>query len=202
MEVKVCGLTLSDQMDSLNDADYLGLIFVSDSPRNAFNSDADSIRLISTQKVGVFVNSTIQEILDKITLFGLSVIQLHGNESPQFCRELTNRGIRVWKAFPVNESDDLGIVSVYEGCVERAVLDTQCLSKGGSGLKFDWAILDKYSSSLPFMLAGGISPDDVVSIKAITHPGLAGVDINSRFELSPGIKDIESIHKFINSVKL
>lgn len=202
MEVKVCGLTLSDQMDSLNDADYLGLIFVSDSPRNAFNSDADSIRLISTPKVGVFVNSTIQEILDKIRLFGLSITQLHGNESPKFCRELTNRGIRVWKAFPVYESDDLGIVSEYEGCVERAVLDTRCLSKGGSGLKFDWAILDKYSSTLPFMLAGGISPDDVEAIKSINCPLMAGVDINSRFELSPGNKDIESIHKFINSVKL
>ncbi len=200
LEVKVCGMIRREQIETLAGADYIGLIFAGKSPRRV-TEPAENYRNITIPKVGVFVNSTLEDILEKANTYNLSVIQLHGDESPEFCQHLTDSGYRVWKALSVSDSVDLLRANDYDGGVERVVLDTRTPARGGSGQKFDWTILDSYHSTVPFMLAGGITPDDADSIKSIKNQRLMGVDINSRFEVGPGVKDINLVLNFIQSIK-
>ena len=181
--------------------DLLGYIFYAPSKRfvgeqpdaGLFNSDLP--------KVGVFVDENAFEILGLAKNFGFEYIQLHGKENPKTCQILKNQGLKVVKAFSVDDTFEFDKTSVYEGVVDYFLFDTKTKLHGGSGQKFDWKVLKKYTGQTPFLLSGGIGPDDAESILELDHPMLAGVDLNSGFEEEPGMKNIEKLKKFIHELK-
>lgn len=183
--------------------DYMGMIFYQKSPRyidyqlwqNVGDIDSSNIK-----RVGVFVNSGIDFIVEMIDKYKLDLIQLHGNESPNFCSEL-NKFTPIIKAFSISESSDFEQTKAYEGLQGYFLFDTKTPQYGGSGKKFDWAILDAYNGDTPFFLSGGISAEDIQQIKAIKHPRLYGVDLNSKFEIEPGLKDIQLLDQFIKQLR-
>lgn len=200
MKVKICGLNIERQileLDNNCDADYLGFIFFEGSKRRY---DKAPVSLPNKIKVGVFVDAEIGFIQRHIEQHHLDVIQLHGHESPEFCRELSQL-TDVIKAFGIQSFEDLNHLKRYEGTVRYFLLDTKTSLHGGSGLKFDWSILQHYPSETPFFLSGGISPDDAKIIRELSLPNLFGIDINSRFEINPGNKDLTKIEHFIKELK-
>jgi phosphoribosylanthranilate isomerase len=149
------------------------------------------------QKVGVFVNASEEVIFDKIREYDLQAVQLHGDESLDFCRKIKNKGIKVIKAFSIGETGDFKKLNLYENTCDYFLFDTKTSLYGGSGNKFDWKMLSAYTGSTPFFLSGGIAPEDAESIKRLNFPQLFAVDLNSRFETSLGIKDIDKIYQFL-----
>jgi len=184
--------------------DMMGMVFYEKSPRCVDERDADKINALSLTipKVGVFVDATKGTILNKVERFHLQFVQLHGNESSEFCRELRKGGVKIIKAFQIKTSEDLKTCLLYEDCCDYFLFDTPTSKYGGSGNKFDWKILSAYSGTTPFILSGGISPEDAGNIKQLNFPQLFAIDLNSRFEIAPGVKDIESIKRFLLSMPM
>lgn len=184
--------------------DFLGFIFYPKSPRYMCNTltkaDLDSLPA-SIQKAGVFVNESLETILQHTTNFNLDIIQLHGNESPEMCQELRKNKLTVFKAFSVDENFDPSSISSYENAVDYLLLDTKTKGHGGSGRKFDWSILDKIKSEKPIILSGGIGPDDAKVINTLAHPNIVALDLNSRFEDEPGLKNTNSLQLFFNELE-
>jgi phosphoribosylanthranilate isomerase len=210
MNIKVCGITQFkqlQQLDALN-IDYAGLIFYKDSPRYMGDKitgkqikDAD----FDIKKVGVFVNPGYSELLDAIDEYGLDIVQLHGNETPEMCEEL-NGEVEVIKAFRIAGDDSINIdemVMLYDAACDFYLFDTAGLKEsfGGTGQQFDWSILKKAKIEKPFFLSGGIGPDDAQKVKAFKHPDFFAIDVNSKFEMAPGIKDMAAILKFLQGFK-
>ena len=198
MNIKVCGLTQLkqlQQLDALNVA-FAGLIFHKDSPRYVVGKiakdelkDAD----FDLKKVGVFVNADYDEIMQMIDDYGLDVVQLHGDETPELCEELSDE-VEVIKAFSIGDKitsiDDM--IVDYDDVCDYYLFDTASKNGkvGGTGEKFDWKLVKKSKIEKPFFLSGGICLDDLELIKSFKHPDYYGIDVNSRFEKSPGIKDM------------
>ncbi len=200
MNIKVCGITGMKQLQQLDglDIDFAGLIFYKDSPRylgeKISKKDLKSADF-DLKKVGVFVNPELIDVLDAIDDYGLDAVQLHGEESPQMCEDLGSE-VEVIKAFLVKEKSDIDkMVAPYDGVCDYYLFDTGGLKEsfGGTGQQFDWGLLKKARIEKPFFLSGGISVEDAEKVRAFTHPDLFGVDINSRFETSPGVKDMKLI---------
>lgn len=186
------------------DIDWMGMIFYPQSPRFITSPPQVETRLFQKiTKVGVFVNANNREIISTVNRFSLDIIQLHGNESVQQITALRSENPRtkIIKAFSILHEGDLNKVQQYETAVDYALLDTKTHKYGGSGEKFDWSIINHYQSELPFILSGGIDIDDTHAIKSIQHSKLAGIDINSRFEISPGIKNISKIQELIQKIR-
>lgn len=184
------------------DIDFMGMIFYDKSPRFAGNLSEDDISgLIEPPKerVGVFVNAEMNYILDMAKKYNLNLIQLHGNESPEFCNTLRET-MPVIKVFSIETEADIEHTKAYEGLCKYFLFDTKTPQHGGSGKKFDWRILDAYTGNTPFLLSGGISPEDGSAIKTIKHPKFCGVDLNSKFETEPGVKNIPLLEKFIKEL--
>ena len=187
------------------------------------------VNIKTIKKVGVFVNADMDFVLDKIKQFDLNVVQLHGKETPQYLSELkaSLRGtkqkneelkadaftsnnsssiihhpslIEVWKAFSVDETFDFQTTTPYEKRADKFLFDTKTPHHGGSGQKFDWHILAHYTGETPFFLSGGISAADTEGVKNITHPQLFGLDINSKFEIVPALKNVPLLEKFIHAI--
>ena len=210
MNIKVCGITQFKQLQQLEalNIDYAGLIFYKDSPRYIGNKitgkqikDAD----FDIKKVGVFVDPGYSELLDAIDNYGLDIVQLHGNETPEMCEELSGE-VEVIKAFRIGGDESIDIdemVADYDEVCDYYLFDTAGLKEsfGGTGQQFDWGILKKAKIEKPFFLSGGIGVDDAAKVKAFTHPDFFAVDVNSRFELSPGLKDMAAILKFLQAFK-
>ena len=209
MNIKVCGITQFKQLQQLEalNIDYAGLIFYKDSPRYMGDKitgkqikDAD----FDIKKVGVFVDPGYSELLDAIDEYGLDIVQLHGNETPELCEELSAE-VEVIKAFRIpDKSIDIDeMVADYDAVCDYYLFDTAGLKEsfGGTGQQFDWGILKKAKIEKPFFLSGGIGVDDAAKVKAFTHPDFFAVDVNSRFELSPGLKDMAAILKFLQAFK-
>lgn len=188
-----------DNVEELSELtlDYMGMIFYDQSPRFV---ETDDFPPVPFEKVGVFVNAGIEYIKEKIGHYGLQLIQLHGNESPDFCKEL-NKTIPVIKAFSISGITDLEQTKDYENTCSYFLFDTKTPKYGGSGQKFDWHVLDYYKGNTPFFLSGGISFNDNDIIKRIKHPRFYGIDLNSRFEKQLGLKDIELIKQFIKALR-
>lgn len=205
MKVKVCGMRDAENIRQLSETgiDYMGLIFYPASPRHVAERPGFLPAASSGIKLtGVFVDAPLGDILEKWKGYSLSAVQLHGNESPDFCRRVkAETGAEVIKALHVASAGDMEKGYVYEGCCDFLLLDTACKGYGGSGIRFDWGLLDGYSLGVPFFLSGGIDLSCAGRIASAGNPKLAGVDINSRFETSPGIKDIELIKLFVNRIK-
>jgi indole-3-glycerol phosphate synthase len=201
-KVKVCGMKYPHNIRELSalPIDMIGLIFYEKSPRYAGDLDAKDMETLpsSIQKTGVFVNAEKEYILAKIERYGLQQIQLHGNESPGFCRELKATGVKIIKAFPVCEAGDIAACLPYEDACDYFLFDTKTDRFGGSGEKFDWKILEAYRGVTPFFLSGGIDSADIESIRNLNHPMLYAIDLNSKFETAPGLKDINKVGQFLS----
>lgn len=209
MRVKVCGITQALHAQQITDAgaDFVGFIFYPPSSRYVYKSmSANEIKkLRNINKVGVFVNADVDDVLRTVDNCGLYLVQLHGNESPRYCEKISQY-ITVIKAFRVSAGDNiLWKIKDYYDETDLFMFDTEGVSYGGTGKKFDWQLLKDVNIGKPFFLSGGIGPDDVDSIRQFQQNAVAkdlfALDINSRFETSPGIKDIQQVTTFIRNVK-
>ncbi|MDY8134191.1 phosphoribosylanthranilate isomerase [Aquimarina sp. 2201CG5-10] len=209
MKLKVCGMKYQDNIEAVSalSPDYLGFIFYEKSSRN-FESHIPSIPS-TIKKVGVFVDASLEFISEKVKQYNFRAIQLHGNESADFCKKLKelypsdpNSGddnqIEIWKVFSVKEEFDFDKLKPYEGIVDYFLFDTKGKEKGGNGYTFDWSLLNNYSSNTPFILSGGIGLDEIDKLKDIFETDLPiyAIDVNSKFEIKPGLKNITEIEKF------
>ncbi len=187
----------------LLEPDYIGFIFYPGSKRYVQEPDPEVFRKIphGISKVGVYVDENIEKIKRMVADLNLDLVQLHGDETPEDCMKLKNSGIRVMKAFRISHSIDDEVMSDYEDSCEYFLFDKSGPGFGGTGDKFDWGVLDGYWLSKPFFLSGGIGPDDITTILELDRPDIAGIDINSRFETEPGLKDIHKAADFIKSIR-
>jgi phosphoribosylanthranilate isomerase len=205
--IKICGMREPENIRKVTELkpDVMGFIFYRYSPRYAgevLNPEIIAEFPSYIRRAGVFVNSTLKEITTTVRKFSLDIVQLHGNESPEMCRRLSETGITVIKAFNIEESTGFGLCSEFINGTKYFLFDAPTVIHGGSGNKFDWKILHKYDLGHPFFLSGGISPRDVSNVLGITNPAFHGVDLNSRFEVKPGLKDIDTLKKFIYEIRL
>ena len=206
IRVKVCGMHDLLNVKEIAEAkpDFMGFIFYPGSPRyvgvepcmGLFQNVASP-----TKKTGVFLNENNHKILDISSRTGLDIIQLHGNESPASCFQLKSSGLIIIKAFNIEKDFDFEFLKQYALACDYFLFDTKSEKKGGSGMKFNWEKLEEYSMEKPFFLSGGIEPEDAGVIRSIENRGLFAVDINSRFETSPGIKDFALVKTFIDEIK-
>ena len=205
MIIKVCGMREAENIRKVAalGVNWMGFIFYAKSPRAVDGTLLLQADLLSVgqKRVGVFVNASVASLMEAANRYRLDYLQLHGRESPEDCYALQKRGYSLIKAFQVATSEDLERTKAYEGRVDYFLFDTKCESYGGSGRQFDWSVLEAYKGETPFLLSGGIRPNSVASIQAFHHPRLAGIDLNSGFEIRPGLKDIEKLKIFIKQIK-
>ena len=180
--------------------DMMGFIFWPKSSR--YISERPDYLPKHVKRVGVFVNEDPEQIKQLAADYRLDYIQLHGQESPEQISHLSplTSHLSIIKAFNIATAEDLLQTQPYEGVVDLFLFDTKGKSVGGNGEKFDWDELDAYHGSTPFLLSGGIGPDDAERVNAFHHPKCIGIDLNSRFELSPGLKDINKLKEFLKFV--
>jgi phosphoribosylanthranilate isomerase len=204
MKIKVCGLRDPENIKQVIalSPDYVGFIFYDKTPRFVGELPVEILKTIPSNiiKTAVFVNETAESIEALIAKYNFDAIQLHGNESPAFCALFKGR-VKVIKAFGLSDEFDFDQLYNYVDHVDVFLFDKKTSIYGGSGKVFDWDILDKYNLDKPFFLSGGLSPDNLAEIQNITHPQFYGVDLNSRFETEPGIKNIEKLDKAFALIK-
>jgi len=209
MIIKVCGMREADNVRKLTEGeapDLMGLIFYEKSPRYVDRNSADLnfFRGLKTPKVGVFVDAEIENILQNINDFGLDYVQLHGSESVAFIQKLKKLSrVRIIKVVKVGAEIDWEELRPFEPLVDLFLFDTQTTKFGGSGVQFDWTVLESYPLQKGFLLSGGVDEGSVEAIEALASkvPLLLGVDINSRFETSPGVKDTAKVQRFLKMVR-
>lgn len=223
--IKVCGMRDADNINDVSalDINWMGFIFYPKSPRyvRQISSNAGIIPDYSSLKekataddagrirrVGVFVDDMPQNIVTRVFNYHLDIVQLHGSESPVMIDNLRRtldpdirKGIKIMKAISVKSDDDILKCKDYEGYVDYFLFDTKTLLKGGSGEQFDWSVLQSYDGATPFLLSGGIGPDDARRVRAFSHPRCIGIDVNSKFENEPAFKDVDMLRKFISEVR-
>lgn len=207
MNIKVCGITQLKQLQQLDglNIEFAGMIFVPDSPRyvgDKLDKDAVKNADFDLKKVGVFKNPEMIDVLDAIDDYGLDVVQLHGEESPEMCADLSDE-VEVIKVFNIDAGtkDIDALVADYDAVCDYYLFDTKTAdgATGGTGTKFDWKILAKAKIEKPFFLSGGIGVDDVAQLKKFKHPDFFGVDVNSKLEKEPGVKDMAQVLLFKKS---
>ncbi len=199
--IKICGLNNADNIRRLLRIrpDYIGFIFYPGSPRFVkpdpyFAAYARTIR--NVKKVGVFVDESYEAIIERMLDYGLDYVQLHGDEPPEFCRIL-NSVIPVIKAFAISNHFDFDTLNEYSSSCQYFLFDYPSAQYGGSGQSFDWSSLARQPIPLPFFLSGGIGPADGNKIRNFQHPSLAALDLNSRFEVRAGEKNINLLKRFL-----
>ena len=203
MIIKVCGMRDEDNIRQLEqlDIDWMGFIFYSGSPRYV----GQKVKYLpeKVKKIGVFVDQNPQIIRERAMQNNLDAIQLHGSEPPWYCINLQEEGFPVIKSFGIEPDEFIpnAQLNAYEGKCNYFLFDTKTKLHGGSGKRFNWEKLAEYDGDTPFILSGGISPEDAEEIKSFKHPKFAGIDINSRFETEPAIKDTEMIKSFIKQIR-
>jgi phosphoribosylanthranilate isomerase len=205
--IKICGMRELKNVLEVAELkpDMIGFIFYRYSPRYAagiLDPEILSDFPPNIRKAGVFVNEDYEEITGSVRKYSLDIVQLHGNETPDICHRLRETGIPVIKAFNIKESAGFKLCSEFITCTDYFLFDALTSNYGGSGNRFDWRILDKYDLGHPFFLSGGITPGDVNNILEITNPAFYGIDLNSRFEVKPGYKDVITLKKFITDIRL
>jgi phosphoribosylanthranilate isomerase len=202
MKIKVCGMKYPQNIkDVLNiGIDWMGFIFYPESKRY-FKGDLSGIDFKNTYKTGVFVDETIDNIEAIAHRYDLNYIQLHGNETPGFCRELKQKSYRIIKVFKVNDTFDFKQCEAYLPYSDLFLFDTKGKLPGGNGFSFNWSVLQNYTFDKPFLLSGGIDLSLLPSIIDFKHPKCIGVDVNSGFETAPGLKDTRQLKQFVNKIK-
>jgi len=209
MRLKVCGMTKLDQvrqMDAMG-VEFAGFIFYPKSPRfvKKFNLSALDIKKekLNINRVGVFVNEKSEEVLKTVDQWRLHMVQLHGDESPKYCEHISNH-VTTIKAFRIGPDENVEWkIYPYIDVVDMFLFDTVGVNFGGTGQQFDWNLIGNARINKPYFLSGGIGPDDTEALKtfAAGQKNLFAVDVNSKFELSPGVKDLESVRIFLNEMK-
>jgi phosphoribosylanthranilate isomerase len=211
MRSKVCGMTSTDQVLKLDEmgVEFAGFIFYPKSPRYAYRfmprPEIKKIRGAGINKVGVFVNSDVDELLQTVDDCGLYLVQLHGDETPRYCEKVADY-VTVIKSFRLREGDNvLWKIKDYMDIADMFLFDTDGAGYGGTGKKFNWDVLKGLNIRKPFFLSGGIGPEDIDALSEFTKDPVAkdlfSIDVNSRFETSPGVKDMEKVHSFIKAVQ-
>jgi phosphoribosylanthranilate isomerase len=199
MKIKICGLKYKNNIEQVAylRPDYMGFIFYDKSKR--FVGEDFIMPVISSKikKVGVFVNAKADYIIDKINKHKLDVIQLHGDEKPGFCKVMSHL-ITVIKSFGIDDSFDFKSIEPYKNCCDYFLFDTKTNEYGGSGKQFDWNIFKGYDNKIPFFLSGGIGLKELKSVSSFKLK-VHAVDVNSRFEIEPGLKDIGKLEKIFKN---
>lgn len=199
MKLKVCGMREEQNIKMLAELkpDFVGFIFYDKSSRNIDRSINMNL-LKGIKKVGVFVNENSEVVINKVRVYQLDYVQLHGDESVEYCIGLKQYGIKIIKAFAISSGFNFQITNAYENHCEYFLFDTKGIAPGGNGSVFNWNLLKKYNGKTNYLLSGGISAEEVNIILQLKQNDkrLIGVDINSKFEIIPGLKDIESIKIF------
>lgn len=223
MVIKVCGMRDARNIREVSQlgVDMIGMIFYPKSPRYVEMQSShagiipdyakEDISIDSSKtpaRVGVFVDDMVQNIVTRVVNYHLDYVQLHGNEPREMCENLRSTldpdirpGIKIIKAISVSDVSDIQKYKEYVGAVDLFLFDTKCKTVGGSGQQFDWQVLEQYDGEVPFLLSGGIGPDDASRLHAFHHPKCIGIDLNSRFEIEPGVKDVEKLKGFFLKVK-
>ncbi|MCF1191452.1 phosphoribosylanthranilate isomerase [Mangrovimonas sp. AS39] len=202
MKLKVCGMKYGENIQAVSQLhpDYMGFIFYDQSARY-FDGDIPEISE-SIKKVGVFVNASLDEIISKINTYQLQAIQLHGDESPDLCKALNHQfhQLEIIKVFSISNQFDFKKLQPYETYVDAFLFDTKGKLPGGNGYTFDWNALEGYPSEKPFILSGGIGLDEAPQLKTFLKSPLSkhclAVDVNSQFEIEPGLKNVQKLKEF------
>lgn len=213
LQVKVCGMRESDNILALatnpsTRPDLMGLIFYPKSSR--YVADGLSPEVLASLSlglplVGVFVNATPEAISEAVSSYDLSVLQLHGDESPAFCEQIraAHPGLGLWKALGVGPQTDFAVLEAYAPCCDAFLFDTKALQYGGTGRRFDWSLLTGYEGATPYMLAGGIGASSVEDVRALAanDTRLLGIDLNSQVECAPGRKSPEAVAEILKELR-
>jgi phosphoribosylanthranilate isomerase len=201
LKMKVCGMRERENIQALLELNphYIGFIFYEKSPR--FVGDQLDATLLASipkyvKKVGVFVNSNFDHILKTVRKYSLDYVQLHGTETPEFCRNLRSKGVNIIKAFSIGPDFNFRQLNNYKQHCDFFLFDTQGTNYGGNGTVFDWALLNRYDNEKPFFLSGGLDLVHAELLGQLAHLNIHAVDINSKFEISPGLKDNGKIKLF------
>jgi len=206
MKLKVCGMTSFDQLQQLQEmgVDFAGLIFYENSKRfvgNKLSDQKSEIRNLKIKKIGVFVNAEIDTLKKEVNEYGLTYVQLHGDESAEFCKEVKDF-VDVIKVIRISEQTDLEKeLTVFEEACDYLLFDTDSKQYGGTGKQFNWNRLIQSDVKKPFFLSGGIGLEDIDKIKNFHHPMFFAIDVNSRLESEPGIKNMEKVEQLMNALK-
>ncbi|MGN0282999.1 MAG: phosphoribosylanthranilate isomerase [Prevotella sp.] len=207
MIIKICGMREPDNIRAAAQTgiDWMGMIFWPRSSRYVDDLSAADAIPEGIVRVGVFVDQPVPSILDIAARCRLNVIQLHGNESAESITELKAllpKDVKQMKAISISSAEDMKKAAYYAEIVDYLLFDTKCQTVGGSGKQFDWSIIDDYEGPLPFLLSGGIGPDDVEAVSTFQHPLMMGIDLNSKFETAPAHKDVGRISTFVGKLKI
>jgi phosphoribosylanthranilate isomerase len=198
MKIKICGLKHPDNIEAIAalSPDYMGFICYAPSPRYATDLQVDTLSTLpeTIYKTAVFVNEDVETITKLTDTYNFDAIQLHGNEDPEFCNSFRKK-VMVIKAFGIDKDFDFEHLNEFAGSIDYFLFDTKTDKHGGSGKSFDWLLLNKYKLDVPFFLSGGLSLENLEEVALIKHPQFYGVDLNSRFEIEPGLKDINKLKK-------
>ena len=209
MKLKICGMKYPDNILEVSQLlpDYMGFIFWKKSSR-FFDGEIPNLPK-SIQKVGVFVNAPLDEIVSKIEKYDLNLVQLHGNESVAFCLDLKHEieklkqtPIEIIKVFSILDDFDFSVLKEYEAVCDYFLFDTKGKLPGGNGTVFDWKVLEKYPSTKPFFLSGGIGIEEIAPVKQLlkTNLPIHAIDINSKFEIEPGLKNKQLLEEFKSTI--
>ncbi|MBE9601007.1 phosphoribosylanthranilate isomerase [Pedobacter sp. MC2016-24] len=208
-KLKICGMKVPENITEVAalEPDYLGFIFYKGSKRFVADLEPEFVKNLpaAIMKTGVFVNESLLEIVEMVNRYDLCAVQLHGEESPEFIEELKRHlgsHVEMIKAFGMEEGFDFSQLSTYQHLVDYFLFDTKTPAHGGSGQLFDWALLSQYELQVPYFLSGGIDLNSTEALKKINDTRLYALDINSRFELEPGLKDIDKLIDFKHRIKL
>jgi len=197
MKIKVCGMKFPENITAVAGLlpDFMGFICYDKSLRY-IDTVSSAINTLDPKiiKTGVFVNAELPVIEDLIHNFDFTAVQLHGAESPEFCNKLKGKVI-VFKAFGIDQGFNFEQLAAFVGSVDYFLFDTKTNAHGGSGQAFDWQVLSNYRLNVPFFLSGGLSLENLENIKHIKHPAFYGVDLNSRFETEPGLKNTNKLRE-------
>lgn len=208
MKIKVCGLRLQSNIEEVVQLqpNFIGFIFSEKSPR--FVGDQLSEEYVKSipqniKKVGVFVNASPGYILDTVKKYDLQYAQLHGNELPDMCRSLRQKGVNIIKAFSIDQNFNFTMLNNYKSFCDMFLFDTKGENPGGNGVAFDWSILSKYDNEKPFFLSGGIGPENIEAVIELSKKiRIYGIDVNSLYETEPGLKDVAKLETLFSLVRI
>ncbi len=202
MQLKICGMKNPQNITDIAalNPDYLGFIFYEKSKRYVgedFDEAATYHLPKGIKKIGVFVNASMEYVLSKVKRYDLDLVQLHGEETPEFCRALQMKNITIIKVFAVGQTFDFSILEPYKPHCDYFLFDTKGKEKGGNGVTFNWDVLKAYDNEKPFFLSGGLNLENIGKVKELGDLNILAIDVNSGFETEPGLKDVESIRRLM-----
>ena len=202
MRVKVCGMRDKENISQVLELepDYMGFIFYERSKRYVNDLKIDDLDFGQTKRVGVFVNPDSTDVINKKEKYQLDLIQLHGDEDVNYCKDLNENGLDIMKVFHVDQDFDMSYINVYKPFCKFFMFDTTSEDYGGTGQPFNWSILKEYDNEIPLFLSGGIGLDNINEIDQLSYLNIHAIDVNSKIEMEPGIKDVEKIRELISVV--